>query len=114
MKNSPYHLNCSEGEIVLAALHEVCCFRRWNLLAAHVRTSHVHVVAGKISDANRAIADFKAYASRALNLQSGPARRWAREGSTRPLRTREAIQEAIRYVVESQGKPMAVYVGDSL
>jgi hypothetical protein len=114
MQGAPYKMDWDEAYIVLTALHEVCAFRHWNLLAAHVRTTHVHVVVGQISDANRTIADFKAYASRALNSRTAYARRWAREGSTRPLRTGEAIRAAIRYVVESQGRPMAVYVSGSL
>jgi hypothetical protein len=114
MRDAPYQMNFDDASLVLGTLREVCAFRNWNLLAAHVRTTHVHVVAGQISDANRAIADFKAYASRSLNMRTGYARRWAREGSTRPLRTGEAISAAIRYVAESQGKPIAVYVSGSL
>lgn len=113
-REAPFELNWDEAGIVLSALREVCAFRQWNLLAAHVRTTHVHVVVGQVLDANRVIADFKAYASRALNRRNGSARRWAREGSTRPLRTGEAIQAAVRYVVESQGERMAVYVSGSL
>jgi hypothetical protein len=114
MRDASFELSWDEASIVLTTLREVCAFRQWNLLAAHVRTTHVHAVVGQIPDANRAIADFKAYASRALNRRNGLARRWAREGSTRPLRTGEAIQAAIRYVVESQGEPMAVFVSGSL
>ncbi len=114
MRDAQYEMNSHDASLVLTTLREVCAIRNWNLLAAHVRTTHVHVVAGQISDANRAIADFKAYASRSLNSRTGYARRWAREGSTRPLRTAEAISRAIRYPSESQGKPMALYVSESL
>jgi hypothetical protein len=114
MRDAPYQMNFDEASLVLATLREVCTIRNWNLLAAHVRTTHVHVVAGQISDANRAIADFKAYASRVLNVRTGHARRWSREGITRPLRTAAAISRAVSYVAESQGKPMAVYVSGSL
>jgi hypothetical protein len=59
--------------------------------------------------------DFKAYASRALNRLEGEepsGRRWARHGSTRWLWKDRDVREAIRYVIEQQGKPMAVFLGD--
>ena len=58
--------------------------------------------------------DFKAYTSRALNRLDGdgPGRkRWARHGSTRWLWNDQDVREAIRYVVEEQGEPMAVFLG---
>ena len=40
----------------------------------------------------------------------GPARkRWVRHGSTRWLWKRENVSAAIRYVVDEQGDPMAVF-----
>ena len=67
MQDASFELSRDEASIVLTTLREVCAYRQWNLLAAHVRTTHVHVVVGQIPDANRAIADFKAYASRELD-----------------------------------------------
>ncbi|HVO99686.1 MAG TPA: hypothetical protein VMT15_16555 [Bryobacteraceae bacterium] len=87
-------------------LREVCAFRNRQLIAAHVRTNHVHCIVGGVTDPSRAIADLKAYATRALNR----AKRWSRHGSTVPLVNRAAVQAAIRYVVECQGRPVAVYV----
>jgi hypothetical protein len=58
--------------------------------------------------------DFKAYASRALNRIEGPRRRWARHGSTRWLWRDQDVRRAIRYIVEEQGEPMAVFVGTRL
>jgi hypothetical protein len=58
--------------------------------------------------------DLKVYASRALNklaLDHSHRYRWARHGSTRYLWTPESIAAAVSYVVEQQGKPLAVYVG---
>ena len=60
--------------------------------------------------------DFKAYASRALNrleAEPGSRRRWARHGSTRWLWKDQDVREAIRYVIEEQGKPMAVFLADA-
>jgi hypothetical protein len=64
----------------------------------------------RIESPDRAIGDFKAYVSRALNVCEGIRRRWARGGNSRLLLTDHAIQSAIRYVIDFQGEPMAVYV----
>jgi hypothetical protein len=108
--STTYRVNAHQAAVILEAIKDVCIFRAWSLLAAHVRTTHVHAVVGQVENANRVIAGFKAYASRALNRTESNARRWAREGSTRPLRTRAAVNDAIRYVAEGQGPPMALYV----
>jgi hypothetical protein len=84
--------------------------RDWHLVAAHVRSTHVHCVVDGVGCPNRAIADFKAYASRASNQVEGYRRRWAREGSTRRLPNSAAVQAAVRYVVDRQGEAMAVHV----
>jgi hypothetical protein len=56
--------------------------------------------------------DLKSYASRCLNrmgLDEPTRKRWARHGSTRWLGKREDVSAAIRYVVDEQGDPMAVF-----
>ena len=61
--------------------------------------------------------EFKSYASRELNRmdRDGPERkRWARHGSTRWLWKDQDVQKAIQYVVEEQGKPMALSVAEEL
>jgi REP element-mobilizing transposase RayT len=75
-------------ETVLAAILERCSSRDWSLLAAHVRTNHVHVVVEADAQPERIMNDLKSYASRCLNLRGldEPTRkRWARHGSTRWL-----------------------------
>ena len=112
MKQQPYELNMPRARTVLEAILEVCRFRGWDLLAAHARTTHVHVVASGIPDPDRAILDFKSYSSRALSRQGFEApdrKRWAGGGSTRTLATTDSIWRAINYVVDQQGEPMAVY-----
>jgi hypothetical protein len=55
---------------------------------------------------------FKSYASRKLNRAGKGApnrKRWARHGSTRWLTGDEQVRNAIRYVVDEQGAPMAVF-----
>jgi len=115
MTDAPYDLDLARAKIVLEAIRETCKFRGWDLFAVHVRSTHVHLVAGGISDPDRAINDLKAYASRALKLiEPADRQRWARGVSTRALFTKRAIDEVVRYVVDRQGEPMAVYVMDPL
>ena len=110
MDTPPYKLSLEGAEAVLGAIREVCVFREWPLIAAHVRPTHVHCVVANVAVPHRAIADFKAYASRRLNAIEGSRKRWARDGSTRPLLNEDAVRTAVRYVADRQGDPIAVYV----
>ena len=117
MDQAPYYLDSDRRTTVLGALREVCLHRSWVLLAAHVRTNHVHVVVEADIRPEVAMNAFKAYASRSLNRlgRDEPDRkRWARHGSTRWLWKDEDAQAAIQYVVSRQGEPMEVYLGDGL
>ena len=115
MNQAPYSLDRDSRAAVLEALREVCLHRGWNLLAAHVRTNHVHVVVEAEVRPEKVMNDFKSYASRGLNRlgrDGSDRKRWARHGSTRWLWKDQDVQDAIRYVVEEQGEPMAVFVAD--
>ncbi|MFN7933734.1 MAG: transposase [Bryobacteraceae bacterium] len=116
MDQTPYVMGGRSRAVVLQTLAEVCSHRGWSLLAAHVRTNHVHVIVEAEAAPEKVMNDFKAYASRALNQIEGQEqgrRRWARHGSTRWLWKDQEVREAIRYVVDEQGEQMAVYLGDS-
>ena len=116
MDQPPYYLHDSvRREIVLNALHEVCLHKEWNLWAAHVRTTHVHLVVEADAPPEKVMQAFKAYASRGLNRLGidGPDRkRWARHGSTRWLWKDEDLQQARQYVIEEQGEPMALFIAE--
>jgi REP element-mobilizing transposase RayT len=117
MKQAPYSLERESRAVVLDALREVCAYRGWNLFAAHVRMSHVHVVVEAAVPPEKVLNDLKSYASRALNRlgRDEPGRRrWAHHGSTRWLWKDQEVRDAMRYVVEEQGEPMAVFVTDAL
>jgi hypothetical protein len=109
MTDAEASLDLAESFLVLSAIRETCAFRHWTLLAAHVRSTHVHLVVEGIMEASCAIRDFKAYASRALNGR-GVRRRWARGGNARSLCNSQAVRRAVCYVVDDQGPPMAVYI----
>ena len=96
--------------IALAALKDECHHEGWLLYAAHVRGTHVHVVVEAEPPPEQVIGKFKAYASRALNARYGRvSKRWSRHGSTRRLWSPGEVDSAVEYVVQRQGKPMAVY-----
>jgi hypothetical protein len=112
MTQEPYQLDLLRAQAVLNAIREVSEYRDWDLLAAHARTTHVHLVADRLNDPDRTITDCKAYASRALTrlgFETSDRMRWSRGGSVRPLLSQQAVSAAIKYVMEQQGEPMAVY-----
>lgn len=111
MIGSEYRLEAVERETVLGAIQQHAAFRGWPLLAAHVRTNHVHLVVVGDTKPERMMTEFKAYASRALNRlnASTQPKYWTRHGSTRWLNTEESVRHAIEYTTTEQGAPMAVY-----
>lgn len=116
MAQEPYTLDTARRQVVLKSLREVCSYRDWRLLAAHVRSSHVHVVLTASCKPEHAMIALKAYSSRALNEQAFDCpdrRRWARHGSTRYLWTSDAVRAAVEYVVRGQGECMAVFEMES-
>ena len=117
MDQPPYGMDRSRRNAVLASLLERCSERNWSLLAAHVRTSHLHIVVEADARPERVMNDLKSYASRCLNrlgLDEPTRKRWARHGSTRWLAKSENVPTAIRYVVDEQGDPMAVFEANEL
>jgi REP element-mobilizing transposase RayT len=112
MTDPEYRMEATERVTVLAAIRQHAGFRGWSLLAAHVRSNHVHIVVAGDARPERMMTEFKAYASRALNrMNPSEAERkyWTRHGSTRWLNTDESVRRAIEYTVAEQGEPMAVY-----
>ncbi len=117
MDQPPYSLDAGARVAVLGALREVCLHRGWGLLAAHVRTNHVHVVVEAEVRPEKIMNDLKSYGSRMLNrlgFDEPNRKRWARHGSTRWLWNDQDVRAAIRYVVEEQGEPLAVFTGPTV
>jgi REP element-mobilizing transposase RayT len=112
MDQPSYHLDAVRRDAILDAIREVCEHRDWSLLAAHVRSNHVHtVVTGEVNP-EQVMNDFKAYASRRLNrmrVDQPNRKRWARHGSTRWLWKPEHVSAAIQYVVGEQGAAMSMF-----
>jgi REP element-mobilizing transposase RayT len=112
MDQAPYHLDHTRRAAVLKAVRDVCAHRGWRLLAAHVRTNHVHTVVEAEAPPERVMSDFKSYASRNLNtmgLDEPGRKRWARHGSTRWLWKPQHVSAAMQYVLAEQGEAMSVF-----
>jgi len=104
-----YLLDRDRRCIVLRSLRETCLHRGWTLLAAHVRTNHVHVVMEADRSAEQVLTTLKAYASRALNragLDGPERRRWARHGTPAIFGPSMPCPAAGCYVLSGQGEPM--------
>ena len=87
-----------------------CNSRNISLVALHVRTTHVHLVAATCLPADRVLNGLKAACSRKLNRVSGAARRhWTRGGSKRWLWRPDQLVAAVDYVLRQQGEPMETY-----
>jgi REP element-mobilizing transposase RayT len=112
MVQSPYTMDSVRRGLVLKTMLEVCRYRGWMLLAAHVRTNHVHSVVQAETIPEPIMDDFKEYSSRKLNqagLDFVGRRRWTPHGSTQYLWTESQVEAAIHYVLHEQGEPMEVY-----
>jgi REP element-mobilizing transposase RayT len=107
LQHAPVELGLAERIAVLNAFAEVARYRAWRLLAAHVRTNHVHVVVAAGASSGRIMGDLKAWATRRLvtaghRPQGG--RVWARQGGTRHLWHQAAVEAACSYVLYDQGE----------
>ncbi len=112
MRQVPYSLDGRRRDVVLRTIMEVCAHRRWILHAAHVRTTHVHVVVAASVVPEKVMADLKAWSSRRLRevfAESTSRDRWTQHGSTRYINDAESLEAAVAYVVDEQGGAMSVY-----
>jgi hypothetical protein len=135
LRAAPVILTTAHARAVADQMHAHARFRGRPLDAMAVLTTHVHLVFGTVDepDPDRMLADWKAYASRALNrLPKEPgapatgcespatgcqARAagsdcppwWAEKGSARRLFDRPARARAIRYV-RDQENPLIVWL----
>jgi hypothetical protein len=114
MDQAAYQLDGRRQGLVMRAIEEVCTYRGWQLRAAHVRSTHVHVIVTADCLPEKVLNDFKAYSSRALNaagIDDPGRKRWSRHGSTRYLNDEGAVAASLDYVLRGQGEPLVVYEG---
>jgi REP element-mobilizing transposase RayT len=109
LKGDPLLLNAASRKIVTEAVNEVCKFRGWPLIALHVRTNHVHVVAAAVDRSEKMLNDVKSYSTRRLRaagewkFEHSP---WVDKGSRRYLWTEVHVDVAKNYVLNGQGGPL--------
>jgi hypothetical protein len=114
MKFAPLRLDRVRRRVVLDSICESCAYRDWPLFAAHVRSTHVHVVVAGAAKPERMMGILKARASRKLTDDGLEARdrvKWAVHGSTRWLWNECDVFAAVDYVLAGQGDAMEVYRG---
>ncbi|MBV9122202.1 MAG: hypothetical protein JO112_02430 [Planctomycetes bacterium] len=99
----PLTLNLAQRLVVAKVVRDHCRIRGWELHAVNVRTQHVHVVAGILCAPAKALAEFKAWATRRLK-ESQPTRQhwWTEGGSKQPLWREDELEAAILYVRDYQ------------
>jgi REP element-mobilizing transposase RayT len=105
MKGEPVWLNAEQADVVLNQFQETAGYRLWHLHAGSVMANHFHLVVTASADVltDNILRDFKSYASRALNRKWGKPQSgtwWTASGSRRRLPNDDAVQRAIRYVLE--------------
>lgn len=112
MKEASYLLDAPRRKIVLDVIISVCNYKKWGLLAVHVRSNHVHIVIHAHVKPEFIMNTFKSYVSRQLNklnFDNNRVNRWAHHGSTRYLWKEENIETAIKYVIHEQGEAMELF-----
>jgi len=103
-------LGTEERFLVLRSICRYALKRNWLLYAAHIRSNHVHVVVEADVAPEKVMAQLKAAASGTLNRCGQPRdKRWAYHGSTRYLWQPHQVSAAVDYVLNQQGRPMAIY-----
>lgn len=114
LKHPTVVLDAIQRKIVLETICRHCILKNWNLLAAHVRTNHVHLLVQSNETAEKVMQDIKAWCTRRLR-QSGMniPKVWTRHGSTKYIFTHEKRLEKIHYVVFEQGEPMECYIDEA-
>jgi REP element-mobilizing transposase RayT len=92
-------LTSPQRATVTRTIEDHCRIRGWNLQAVNVRTNHVHVVVSLPGDPDKALREFKAWATRRL-MESTPDRRrwWTEGGSKQYLWNDDDLETVIIYV----------------
>jgi REP element-mobilizing transposase RayT len=114
LADPPCLLDAARRGIVRDAIVEECAFRGWLLLALHVRSNHLHLVAQAAHDPDAVMRSCKSQASKRLNqakLDQTDRKRWTKHGSTKYLWDVDAVTNAVMYTLNRQGEAMALHEG---
>jgi len=97
LKSPPFFLNAACRKLVESAIHEVCQFRCWPLIALNVRTNHAHIVEGNTAPPGKMLTDFKSYSTRRLRESGEWTHKhspWVDKGSRRNLWNDDHVRTA--------------------
>jgi REP element-mobilizing transposase RayT len=117
MSQDVYTLDAARRQVVCDGIIDACQYRKWELLALHIRSTHVHVVVTADCEPEFVMTCCKTNASKFLNRAKydDPSRkRWARHGSTIYLWTEADVRSRCNYTIHRQGAMMAYYEKPSL
>lgn len=115
LKDKPIRLTQKQADVLLTQLLETAEYRSWQMLAVSIMANHFHLVTLAADDVppKKLLADFKAYGSRALNLQFGQpnssGKWWTTNGSKRYLPDQRAVAAAVNYVINKQTNPLMTW-----
>jgi REP element-mobilizing transposase RayT len=114
LRSPPVRLVLAQAQQISMAIQDHAPYRRFAIDAFSILEDHVHLVGwyDVEPDPDRALADWKAYASRALNAGRGRQNWWAEGGSKRwyPEDARPALIDYVR----NQEKPLIVWLSDEV
>ncbi len=106
LKDEAFIFNQKQRQAIEESIKETCQIRGYELLAVNVRTNHLHAVVSALSKPEIIINGFKSHGTRKLSenyLIVKDTRVWSRGGSNRYLWKKPHVDEAIDYVLYSQG-----------
>lgn len=108
MRYPPMSLSPALRDVCAQSIARTAAAKNWTLLAANVRTNHVHVVIAAGVEPEVVLRTLKAWCTRDIR-EAGlvdPKRPiWSRHGSNRYLWTEESVARACWYVDEMQDEP---------
>ncbi|QOY90572.1 transposase [Paludibaculum fermentans] len=116
-KSRPFLLEKPHRELILETIRKTSAATNYELLAAHIRTTHLHIILDTPSTPEQSMGDLKlacTMALKAANLADAEDRIWADYGHIRPLRSPYALTQAINYILNGQGAPMDIYRDEPL
>jgi len=106
LRSDAVYFDAPRRRAIAEAIRSVCSARGWVLFALNVRTNHVHLVVQCGARPERALIDFKVYATRQMVVSGAfraGDRAWSRHGSTRYLWNERDVDVACQYVTYGQG-----------
>ncbi len=117
LKENEFLLSAKQRKIALDSIVNTCRLCGWELIAAHVRSNHVHILLRADQPPEKVMTKIKIYITRDLKYKDFENVRhrkkiWTRHGSTRYIWNKIMIYPVVRYIIDEQGRRMAYYVQD--